>query len=386
MIKLQEKTKEIDFTYKTKKGDPGGYYKPAVDEEGNLTWTPSEKDMESVEGANIKGPKGEPGPQGPQGLIGPVGPQGEPGPVGPQGEPGVPGPAGETGPIGPAGPKGDDTVWLGDTEPSEEYNVWIDPNGTSADQLVTMEDLENFKSEPDEYIKSATVAGNKLTLTKKDNTTVDFEPAGGGGAKVYKFNSSRYFTDEDIANLKALVNDHSVPVYIDNIIVSQIYWVAAGFLQFRTYQINGVGGDIIKVYKVNFNSNGEVTSPQMQVQMQYYVATSSASVDGTILTTSNFNTEMPGIGSNWNATVPSDSNLYNAKEIVLFAYDIYGNKAQAYYNFSRNPSGGQGSLGVDYQNVSYSFLVANDSFITWQYNGSEILASLGYIELVLYKE
>ena len=144
----------------------------------------------------VRGPKGDKGDpftyedftpeqleslKGPKGDIGEPGPQGETGPVGPQGESGVPGPAGETGPIGPAGPKGDDTVWLGDTEPSEEYNVWIDPNGTSADQLVTMKDLENFKPEPDEYIKSATVDGNKLTLTKKDNSTVDFEPAGGGG-------------------------------------------------------------------------------------------------------------------------------------------------------------------------------------------------------------
>lgn len=144
----------------------------------------------------VRGPKGDKGDpftyedftpeqleslKGPKGDIGEPGPKGETGPVGPQGEPGVPGPAGETGPIGPAGPKGDDTVWLGDTEPSEEYNVWIDPNGTTADQLVTMKDLENFKPEPDEYIKTATVDGNKLTLTKKDNTTVDFEPAGGGG-------------------------------------------------------------------------------------------------------------------------------------------------------------------------------------------------------------
>lgn len=144
----------------------------------------------------VRGPKGDKGDpftyedftpeqleslKGPKGDIGEPGPQGEPGPVGPPGEPGVPGPAGETGPIGPAGPKGDDTVWLGDTEPSEEYNVWIDPNGTTADQLVTMKDLENFKPEPDEYIKSAAVDGNKLTLTKKDNSTIDFEPAGGGG-------------------------------------------------------------------------------------------------------------------------------------------------------------------------------------------------------------
>ena len=34
---------------------------------------------------------------------------------------------------------------------------------------------------PTEYVKSATVQGNKLTLTNKDNTTVDFEPSGGSG-------------------------------------------------------------------------------------------------------------------------------------------------------------------------------------------------------------
>ena len=35
--------------------------------------------------------------------------------------------------------------------------------------------------EPDAYIKSAAVDGNKLTLTNKDNTTVEFEPTGGSG-------------------------------------------------------------------------------------------------------------------------------------------------------------------------------------------------------------
>lgn len=36
-------------------------------------------------------------------------------------------------------------------------------------------------SEPDAYIKSASVSGNTLTLTNKDNTTVAFTPSGGGG-------------------------------------------------------------------------------------------------------------------------------------------------------------------------------------------------------------
>ena len=47
---------------------------------------------------------------------------------------------------------------------------------------------------PTEYVKSATVQGNKLTLTNKDNTTVEFEPSGGGGSSlpVYPENNGNY--------------------------------------------------------------------------------------------------------------------------------------------------------------------------------------------------
>ena len=50
---------------------------------------------------NIKGPKGDTGPQGIQGVQGPTGPKGETGATGPEG------PQGEVGPEGPQGPKGD---------------------------------------------------------------------------------------------------------------------------------------------------------------------------------------------------------------------------------------------------------------------------------------
>lgn len=59
-----------------------------------------------------------------------------------------------------------------------------------AGYLTEHQSLENYalKTElPTEYVKSATVQGNKLTLTNKDNTTVDFEPSGGssgGGANA----------------------------------------------------------------------------------------------------------------------------------------------------------------------------------------------------------
>ena len=42
-------------------GEAGGYYAPAVDAEGNLTWAASKADMPAVDGANIKGPQGTEG-------------------------------------------------------------------------------------------------------------------------------------------------------------------------------------------------------------------------------------------------------------------------------------------------------------------------------------
>lgn len=57
-------------------GEAGGYYAPSVDNEGNLTWTASKTDMPAVDGANIKGPKGDTGATGAQGPAGATGPAG----------------------------------------------------------------------------------------------------------------------------------------------------------------------------------------------------------------------------------------------------------------------------------------------------------------------
>ena len=67
--------------------------------------------------------------------------------------------------------------------------------------LTQHQDLSEYakKTElPSEYVKSATVQGNKLTLTNKDNTTVDFEPSGGGsggGGTNYTFTDGLTETD-----------------------------------------------------------------------------------------------------------------------------------------------------------------------------------------------
>ena len=69
-------------------GENGGYYSPAVDISGNLTWSASKEGMPAVSGANIRGPQGEQGPQGPAGQDGAQGPAGQDGAQGPAGEDG----------------------------------------------------------------------------------------------------------------------------------------------------------------------------------------------------------------------------------------------------------------------------------------------------------
>ena len=97
-IELRGKNGAIDLSRKMWKGDDGGYYIPSLDSEGNLTWAPSETEMPAVEGANIKGQKGDTGTSG---------------------------------------------VWVGDTEPTGDYNVWIDPTGSETAGLVTQAELAN---------------------------------------------------------------------------------------------------------------------------------------------------------------------------------------------------------------------------------------------------
>ena len=61
-----------------------------------------------------------------------------------------------------------------------EYNIWLNPD-SEADIFATKSELSAVENKiPAEYVKSAAVADNKLTLTKQDNTVVEFE--GGGGS------------------------------------------------------------------------------------------------------------------------------------------------------------------------------------------------------------
>lgn len=98
MIKLDSKKDNITIAQKLAKGDDGGYYKPVIDDKGNLTWTTSIEGMPSAETANIAGPKGD---------------------------------------------KGESGVYLGTDEPTGDTNVWINPDGEPS-LVMTKEQVQKY--------------------------------------------------------------------------------------------------------------------------------------------------------------------------------------------------------------------------------------------------
>ena len=239
-------------------------------------------------------------------------------------------------------------------------------------------------TEPDAYIKDASVSGNTLTLTKKDDTNIVFTPSGGGSSAVqgYAFTSGKTLTDEDKAHILEIQSNPLIPVYINGSLVSKIY-SGGNYIQFRVIEIKGVGNDCFSIYSVNYNQSG-ITSNELNLQMQWYIASSNGTIDGELITSYNLKDQIKQ-NAGWSYTTDSsESDLYNAKEMVLIGINAMNENFQKYYNFSYEPNQNEACLGSDYQNITYTITVSNSNNITWYYNGSSIDTS-GVIQLILYK-
>ena len=83
---------------------------------------------------------------------------------------------------------------------------------------------------PSEYLKNASVADNKLTITKSSGDTIEFSGGGSGGGSsipVYSFPSGQELTGEEKGQLDIIKNNpKSVIVYIDGLKANNINFVS----------------------------------------------------------------------------------------------------------------------------------------------------------------
>lgn len=215
-------------------------------------------------------------------------------------------------------------------------------------------------TEPDAYIKDASVSGNTLTLTKKDDTEVVFTPSGGSGdIKSYSF-SAGSLTAEEIANLQYCVDNPMKVIFtIDNIKIQNAYKQASNWYFIGIF----CNGDSrLSTYYIKAAENSTtIIGTSLSKQYLYNI----------ILTQSNINSYL----SSWHtAETLQDSGLYNARELaILFQNNETTVCYSSYYNFSCSFDSiwDSGGLGM-YANKYFYIKISDSEYGNWYYDGSSI--------------
>ena len=234
------------------------------------------------------------------------------------------------------------------------------------------------------YVGTTAPTDTNIKLWVDTSASGSSTPSGGGSSTVqgYAFTSGKTLTDEDKAHILEIQSNPLIPMYINGNLVSKIY-SGGSYIQFRVIEIKGVGNDCFSVYSVNYNQSG-ITSNELNLQMQWYIASSNGTIDGELITSYNLKDQIKQ-NAGWSYTTnSSESDLYNAKEMVLIGTNAMNENFQKYYNFSYESNQNEACLGSDYQNITYTITVSNSNNITWYYNGSSIDTS-AVIQLILYK-
>lgn len=252
-------------------------------------------------------------------------------------------------------------------------------------------------AEPDAYIKAASVSGNTLTLTKKDDTNVVFTPSGGSGGSS---NELRRIFNSDIEREVAVLQNSA---YIGKVVynsnkdnpylvlknqecvevkakkdISPISllgsqsdfnknkdWVLQ-WIKNKSYDVTVNGSPIISTRKIgstfyyywidnlsglalnqgyiNFTDNNQTTLENHNKQQAY---NSSSEY---LLTSSNWQNYITiSSGNDWQYTNnQSNSDLYNAKELVVYVENTQGNRQMGYFNFGANGSNLGGCQGYNF--------------------------------------
>ena len=225
-------------------------------------------------------------------------------------------------------------------------------------------------AEPNAYIKDASVSGNTLTLTKKDDTEVVFTPSGGsvGGVSGYAFTSSQTFTDDDKLHLKEIYLNKNIYMTIDKLSVFRIVKLGTKY-GFSVLNTNGASSNQVLIYAVDIDGNENITSDTFTLFLSYYLIGSNSALSLDWQNTSN----------------TSESNLYNATEMILYWTDRDQNKKQTYLNFTANFNFEVGqTLGTGWVDQLISIDLSTEAL--FGYDGSSIhLYNSQSLDFILYK-
>ena len=277
---------------------------------------------------------------------------------------------------------------------TNEYHDATKQNKLEAGDNITIADDGKTisASHPARYVNGADVSGNTLTLYYNNDTSVVFTPTGGsgggsGGVSGYAFSSTQTLTDVDKAHLKEIYTNKNIHMTIDNLTVVRImpFGAKRGFVVVNT---NGATSNQVLVYAVDIDSSLNVISDTFTLFMSYYLAGNSSALSGDIITSENWSQYISAGGGDWQYTSSSsESNLYNAKEMVLYWTDNSNNKHQSYLNFTANFNYEVGqTLGTGW--TSQSIYLDADDTISHPYiiyNGSYFEAASCTIYFILYK-
>ena len=292
-----------------------------------------------------------------------------------------------------------DEVYVGDTAPTDpKAKLWVDTSAEPSNNSYTKSEIDtkltqkqdtltpgdnitivngvisstaSGSAEPDAYIKDASVSGNTLTLTKKDDTNVVFTPTGGSSdIKSYSF-STGSLTAEEIANLQYCVDNPTKVIFtindirIQNMYNSGIRWYFFGI----SYQGGNIQG------------------------FSYYIAGTSVAITGTSLSPKQIGdmiitqSVIQNYLSSWQVAYSlDDSNLYNARELAILLENSDGKCFSSYYNLSCSfdSAWDSGGLGM-YANKNFYLQTTEGGYQLWYYDGNQIHINLSNNYRIYYK-
>ena len=235
--------------------------------------------------------------------------------------------------------------------------------------FATKVELQTVESSiPSEYLKNASVADNKLTITKSSGDTIEFSggSSGGGGVQLnYNILSTATFTQQDKEVIKSAIK-FGTGFFIDKCKVIRMISVGSRRI-FVIWNHNGATDNHVIGYQVDIDADMNVTSSVFTTFIDYVLVGSNSAISGDIITSDNWESYIHLSTSEWTrAANESDANLYNAKQLLVATY--YKNYYyQGIFRFC-DSNGNETILG---NQIFQSFYLGNQLAV--MYNASSLI-------------